>query len=292
MSDNLPPIVPPAGCPPGSAVAISTPVLLRSDLEGPPVSLPSTIAGIILDPAGADNEIAVVAIEAGAAGNQISVEILDPANSILTTVSVAGQAISITPGSRARMIVTGAGDPVVNGTYRHSGNYPGTGRPMWTKINSGSDVVRISFPFPDNVPQGTWSIDIDGVARYQTALVTYDQLSQPESVAFLAVGGAPNPPPIIDGEISDAGQVIGAISLSQEASALVASGPVALATGAVDKVIALNLADGSDGLPGTKPAGIGQFCRVGPYPILPPRTEAYDWFIAETMDSWRQVFMD
>jgi hypothetical protein len=37
------------------------------------------------------------------------------------------------------------------------------------------------------------------------------------------------------------------------------------------------------------PDFIGQMCRVGPYPLLYGRTQAYDWYIAETLDpvSWR-----
>jgi hypothetical protein len=50
------------------------------------------------------------------------------------------------------------------------------------------------------------------------------------------------------------------------------------------------LVGGSDGGIVVYPSAIGQFSRVGPYPIIDPRTQEYDWFIAETLDTWRPVF--
>ncbi len=34
---------------------------------------------------------------------------------------------------------------------------------------------------------------------------------------------------------------------------------------------------------------VGQLMRVGPFAIVPPRVDAYDWWIAETTTSWRQL---
>ena len=41
---------------------------------------------------------------------------------------------------------------------------------------------------------------------------------------------------------------------------------------------------------GVTAACVGQLCRVGPYTVAPPRTEAYDWYVAETLTVWRSVF--
>jgi len=290
MSDNLPPLIPPGTCE-SNPVAVSTPVLLRSALEGPPVSFPATGAGTLLDPAGSDNEIIVVANANGAAGNNITVAISNPAaGALVTSALVDGPNITIVPGARARMIVTGAGTAIFNGTYRHAGNFPGTTRQHWQKINTGTDVIRIAFPVADNIPNGEWVFSINGDFKYSSATVTYDILTQPENLVFHTVSDGALPPPETSAMVSDAQQAINALSLSPEVSALVTSAPLNLATGSVATLLATALEGGVDGQEGTTPAAIGQFCRVGPYVVLPPRTQEYDWFIAETMNSWRQVF--
>lgn len=290
MSNNLPPLVPSGSCPSSQPVAIATPVLLRSALEGPPISFQALGAGAIIDPAGADNEIIVAAKELGASGNLISVQITPPVTGIVTSTSVIGTAISIIPASRARMVVTGAGDVVFNGTYRHSGNYPGTSRPYWTKIGGGVDTIDIGFPHPDAQTSGEWTFRINGITKYISPVVVYDQTSQPESLTYTPINGASNPPPATSGSVSDAGQAINAIALSLAAFALIEASPVGLSTGAVNTLGAIFLTGGEDQSLGTNPIAIGQLCRAGPYTIIPPRTQAYDWFIAETMDSWRQIF--
>jgi len=292
MSDNLPPLIPAAGCPASNRTAISTPVLLRSALEGPPLSYPAEGAGAILDPAGTDNDIVVVANQPGAAGNGITVAITAPAVTIPTYATVEGMTIVIINGGRSRMLVTGAGSPIFNGTYRHAGNFSATTRPYWRKIDSGADFIYLVFPNADNIPTGEWLFTINGDAKYASDTVTYNVATQPQSMLFHSVGGGVNPPPTVVSAVGDAQQAINALSLSPEASVLVSAAPLPgeTALGALNALSAIPLTGGQDGQQGTTPMAIGQFCRVGPYPLLPPRTQEYDWFIAETMSTWRPVF--
>lgn len=296
MSNNLPPLLPPVSCPSGDPVGVSTPVLLRSALEGSPNSNPGAGAGLIVDPNSSlfeDNEIIAVARQDGAAGNSISVAVSAPAASPFTTVQISGNAIVIVPGTKGRMQVTMAEDNRFNGLYREAGSLPGSSRPMWVMINGGANPPRLFFPQPNSVSSGKWTFDLsDGVPIYESNDVVYNISTQPESLSFKKVAGGAASTLDVVALVSDAHQGINAVNLHPSASALISVSPAydGAGSGALAFFPATVLNGGVDPVPGTPALAIGQFSRVGPYVIDPPRTQAYDWFIAETMDSWRQVF--
>lgn len=288
---NLPPLIPPSACSANGPTATCTPALLRTAEQGNPTPIAGAKASVLLDfnPGFDDGHLTIEAASQGAEANGLFAEVTGPISWHLTSASLFGNLIQITPGSRSRLIVTSS-NPVFAGTYYHAGNYTNTTRPYWKKVDS-VDTVILAFPFPDSVSSGTWQFFKNDVAYFTSLSVTYDLAFQPGSLTFspLPIAGA-STLSLVEAA-SDIHQIINAINTSASLMGIVvASTDSPSPTAPVVEILSVPLTGGIDGHAGEYPVAIGQFCRVGPYTLDPPRTEPFDWFIGETMTSWRQVF--
>jgi hypothetical protein len=281
MPNNLPPLIPPSACTNATPVSFSTPVLLRTAIEGPPFSNPAENAELIISPPPPNDDIVFTADEPGVSGNLISVEVLAPLVTPVTSVDVIANAIVITPGSKARLIVTGSLEnidgPITFPELLYVGPY-----------NDGPEYQAASNPLIKAFRfDGGWIIQYGGTDTSWTSL---EDAATPDLVVtwtpqVYAVGVA-----TVTAAASSAAQVIDKINNSVEASALISVMSLGVATGPVGTTAATFLTGGVDGSSGTPALSIGQLSRVGPYPIISPRTQSFDWFIAETLDTWRPIF--
>lgn len=124
----------------------------RTAVEGDPSGTPSVAASATLDPGGegTDNSFVVTAVVSGSAGNDISVEIETPADQSTTTVSVVGAAITITPGTKARMLPDGFSDNTPIPYYDDI-----SGKPAFTSNGEEPGFIGQSFAAWDN-SSGLW----------------------------------------------------------------------------------------------------------------------------------------
>lgn len=208
----------------------------------------SVAASVTLDPAGADNSIALTAVEAGAAGNDITVEILSSATQETTDVSVVSDAITVTPGSKARMIVSGTltdgTDPVV---FPELYAVEGSPEAIWTSDGSASFALSGDWYSVKSVAAfgavSTWSLRQYTDGALISAWIT-GSAPWPPSSGWTPTGACTGTPTISDGT-SSAAQVIAAINGNGAASALVTASASGASTGAVAAVSATNLSGGS-----------------------------------------------
>ena len=210
------------------------------------ITVAQAAATVTLDPAGDLNKVKLTANTAGTAGNDITVEIATPAVQATVDVAVVGNAITATPGTKARMVVSAASDPSVDGTELF---YVGTGmfvEEIWA--SAGLVNPLSATPTGDGVRLST-----DGSAACILQLYV--------SNAVTAAWADFSPGPWPDGDtleiytgdaVGDVFLVAGTSSAQQVIDAInAASTPVAAstsgtATGAVAVVAVTNLAGGTD----------------------------------------------
>lgn len=209
----------------------------------PSVGLAATLT---LNPAGDSNSILYTAATAGAAGNAITVEYAAPAASAETTVVAVGDAVTVTPGTKARMVVTGAmtidgSNPFIVPTlYRRSDS---NGKPSYSDGFDGLTSVILAW-------NGTkWRLGAFGTFESTENVATPDLVT-----TWTPVGAATGTPTVTPG-ISSAAQVVAAVNAS--ASALVTATAVGTVTGAVAAVAAANLTGGTTGTVGATLYGDG-----------------------------------
>lgn len=281
MPNNLPPLIPTSGCTNATPASFSTPVLLRTALEGPPFSNPSEIAELVIYPPPPDDGVAFIAANSGVEGNLISIEVLAPLVTPLTSVDVISNAIVVTPGSKARMVVTGSLEgldgPLTFPELFYIGEYNGGPR-----YQSASNPAIEVFRF-----EGFWLLQYGGS---DTSWTSPEDVATPDLVVTWTAATYASGTPTVTPATSSAAQVIDEINNSVAASALVSASALGVATGPVGIVAETFLTGGANGSGGTAALGIGQLCRVGPYLIISPRTQEFDWFIAETLGTWRPIF--
>lgn len=199
----------------------------------------------LVDPAGADNSVLYTAKAAGAAGELISIEYAAPATQATTTVAVVGNAITVTPGTKARMVVTGTltrdgSTPVVTGemlNYDHTND----GKPVYNDF-VGS-YINISWSNYDS----QWTIFLPPFIGG----ASWVSIGSPVATPDLVVTWVPVSPatgiPTVTALTSSASNVIRAINnhvlapsenASPEAAALVTASDSGPSTGPVAQVAA------------------------------------------------------
>ena len=81
-----------------------------------------SFASATIDPSGSNNSITVTAATAGASGNALRFQILTPATGTSDTIaSVSESIVTLTPGDKARMIISGVATSNVNGSLGYCG---------------------------------------------------------------------------------------------------------------------------------------------------------------------------
>lgn len=195
-------------------------------------------ATLTVDPTNAThNAVLYTAREAGAGGEDISVEYATPAAQATTTVAVVGDAITVTPGTKARMEVSGVSTAAVNGvllltplSYSGSPTYTNDGL-NYTGEGTQTAVVKYA---------GVWR-----VLRWESDALVYESIltsgaASPDGLTFPAPAVGTGTPTVTAG-VSSAAQVIAAVNASTPAAALVTASESGASTGPVAAVAAANL---------------------------------------------------
>ena len=194
-------------------------------------------AYLLVDPAGADNSVLYMAKAAGAAGELVSVAYASPATQATTTVAVVGNAITVTPGTKARMVVSGTGDALVNGTYYYAGLY--ALRPHWTRdgvsFADATDGAAIYASFGTT----NWVVRLVGNSEVYRSQAPFhgDGAPFPDTEIFASPTIGTGTPTVTAG-VSSAAQVIAAVNASAPAAALVTASVSGASTGPVAEVAA------------------------------------------------------
>ena len=196
----------------------------------------SVAASLTTNLAGANNDLTFEAVEAGYAGNSISVAYSTAVAPVAaTTVTVAGKAITVTRAAKARMVVTGTLSPDVAGTYLYMGDTEG--KPLY-RVDGDPDGYLIGWD------GSAWYLGNTGMFYSTQNVATPDLVT-----AWVAVGGSAGIPTVTPAATS-AGQVESAIAASVAAAALVTArcaNEVDGTWGEVPAMAATHLANGVSG---------------------------------------------
>jgi hypothetical protein len=226
--------------------------------ETSPTPLPSPIgsttpinevaATLTVDPTGADNSVLwTAAVGQGADGNDITVAYASPTATHATTAAIAADAITVTPGTKARMVVSGVSTGSVNGELEFGEFDAGSGRPVYT--TGGVTLVELgsNAGVTASWSGGQWTVraqSLGGTTTYRaqcTSTATY-----PDGLTFDApVTGSGTP--TVTAATSSAAQVIAAANAAPSVAARVTASASGTVTGAVAAVTAANLTGGVDG---------------------------------------------
>jgi hypothetical protein len=221
------------------------------------VGVPTTgFATLTIDPTGADNSVIYTADTPGTGGNAITVAYATPAVQATTTVAVSTNAITVTPGTKARMVVTG--------TLTTDGTTPVVFDPL---IYAGIAATKSGYSHDGSVVDilgdeihwvtllNKWQIRKNGTVLFQSS----DAVATPDLVTTWVPQGSTTGTPSVTAGISSAAQVIAAVNASTPAAALVTAAAAGIVTGAVATVAAANLTGG--GTPTQSGTFIGQLYR-------------------------------
>lgn len=211
--------------------------------RGTPVH--AAAAAATINPTGADNSVTWTAASVGLAGNDISVTYVTPAESAETLVSAVGNDVTVTPGTKARMVVTGTLSPDATGTLVYAGTIEGDNGSLHVWSSTGTIEPGDADPFIRLTGGTTTEGDFCSIERYASA--TWDAAWNsttaavfPDGLTFEALNEETGTPTVTAG-ISSAQQVIDASALSFVTPT--ASGTV---TGAVAAVARTVLTGGVD----------------------------------------------
>ena len=200
------------------------------------------VATLTVSPAGVDSSVTYTAVAAGTAGNAITVGYTAPAAQATTDVAVAGNAISITPGTKARMVVTGTFvDNLGNGVTFPPLPYVGLSL-GYPKYFSGSAGVTESYRIESNGSQ--WYLSKYSAAGALVFEKRATVTASPESAAGWGAGTGTASGTSVAAATSSAGQVIAAVNAYASAAALVTASAAGTATVAVAYAAATNLTGG------------------------------------------------
>lgn len=211
---------------------------------GTPVN--ETAATVTINPTGADNSVLYTAVAGlGADGNDITITYATPAAAATTAVAVAGDAITVTPGTKARMVISGTLSPDATGELPYTGlqgsypiysttpgSVPATGR--WTQIIYPSGGAAWELRHYENGLAGSMALWIAAPGTEAT----------PDLASGWAPDGVETGTPVITAGTSSAAQVIAAVNAAAAAAALVTASASGTVTGAVAAVAATNLTGG------------------------------------------------
>jgi hypothetical protein len=226
-----------------SEAAAEASVVAIAGLSG--ASYPDGIARLTVYPTNAvDNGVLYTANASGSAGNAISVAYAAPAMQA-TTVAVSTNAITVTPGAKARMVVGGVitnsgGTPLIFVDLVESGTY--AGKPAYVNPSTG-----FTHCYYVSVETG-WVIY---TLNFLNAFKSVSNVATPDlATGWVPLSGEMGTPTVTAG-ISSAAQVIAAVNASTPAAALVTASAVGTVTGAVAEMAATNLIGGGAGVTGT-----------------------------------------
>jgi hypothetical protein len=203
-----------------------------------------TQATVLINPTGADNSIDWTAVAGwGYQGNATTITYAAPVALQATTLCAAvGQAITVTPGAKARMIVTGTLNPDATGTQLYAGVHGGYA--SYTHDGAAYVIGRASQKaiYYDTDHWALEMTDSGGSVTYLASTAS-STAATPEGLTFTPSTGTGTP--TVAAAASSAAQVIAA-GIADAATALLAV-PVAngTVTGAVAAVTATNLATGT-----------------------------------------------
>ena len=207
---------------PASADGVYTPAMPSPSAPVAVSTIPTvpTAAFAVLDPAGDANAALYTAKTLGSVGEAIRVAYAEPAAQATTTVTVADSTITVTPGTKARMVVggTSTGDginPFTLPTLFYIGLY--NQKPVYSNVIAGG--LAIHYLAWTGMK---WSLGPFG------SFESFQNVATPDLVTeWIPVGAATGAPTVTAG-VSSAAQVIAAVNASIPAAALVtasASGP-------------------------------------------------------------------
>ena len=207
--------------------------------EGTPVN--EAAASVTINPTGADNSVTYTADAAGAAGNDITITYATPAAQSTTTVGVVGDAITVTPGTKARMLVTG--------TLTSDGSTPVVFTDLlYAGIDEGKAVFSHEATWEFTVNYSVYWVGSKWILRSLSGATweSTDAVATPDLVTTWVPQGAATGTPTVTAATSSAQQVITAVNASGSASALVTAAASGTVTGAVAAVTATSLTGGAD----------------------------------------------
>jgi hypothetical protein len=181
------------------------------------------------------------AVTGGAAGNDISVRIAPATSGTSTAIGVIGNAITVTPGEKASMVVSGDLTPGVTGVliYKDDPIYGD----IWTSDGLNYNAARSYAWTVLRIAGPVWSVEsynADGSFRFKTFQSGFIPPTWPDETTYNDNGGGA---PIITQGYPLANSIITAVNADEFASALVTASSTG--TGMVAAVPATPLTDGS-----------------------------------------------
>jgi hypothetical protein len=222
----------------------------------PSIDEESTAATLTIDQFGLNNTVTYVANVAGLFGNNISIAYASAIQQAITSVAVSGTQITVTPGTTARMIVSGSltrydnNQPITTGVFLEAGTFGE--KPYWSsdglsygayRTNDYSEILYASgqTKYYLNAKVG---ITNDAVYYCSSEITISDD---PSSILWNTAAFGNGTPTVTSG-ISSALQIISAINTSTEASALVTAFAEGNVTGTITTtLLPTNLSGGING---------------------------------------------
>ena len=207
--------------------------------------IPASTASLTINADGDNNTILYTANFSGTFGNDISITYATPAEQATTDVAVftssfGEELVQVTPGTKARMVVTGeltsnGITPLVipallyTGVINSKPSYTETGDPATGRYTLAWNGAGYNY----------WAlVDNDSGAQWESS----DSVATPDLVTTWTPIGTATGTPIVVAEVSSAAQFINAVNNSVSASALVTASAIGTVTGAITNTIGpLNL---------------------------------------------------
>lgn len=228
---------PAAHAAPGAGSPATPPVI-----SAPP-SASVAAAALLINPSGTDNSFTLTAVETGAGGNNISGQIASSAASHLTAVAVSGNAITVTPGTKARMTVSGT-TPAVAATLLWAADYAGvSGGQLYTSdgVNNYGGGANRTALYRDATTWYLWHWDDSNNMDYTATKVSSNTTPEGLTSWTVTLGSGS---PTIAAAVSSAAQCISAVNADASAADLVLAAASGTVTGAVASVAAAFLTGG------------------------------------------------
>jgi hypothetical protein len=189
-------------------------------------------AFLLVDPTGDDNSVLYTAKASGSAGELVSVAYDTPATQATTTVAVTGEAITVTPGTKARM--------VIGGTLTSDGSTPFVfGDLLYAGTLNGKAKYSIDPSDPFQLQRTARWNGTDWILGGTSPMwASADAVATPDLVTTWVATGIATGTPTVTAGISSAAQVIAAVNASTPAAALVTATTSGASTGPVAAVAA------------------------------------------------------
>lgn len=255
ISATAPPVPPsPPTKTPGNVGAVFAPSTSAAAPPAPPSAPTKTPAdsGSVMLPslekaASLTNQnILWTAVQAGEAGNQLSVTIATAAVTTSTSVSVANGAITVYPGTLAHMHINGAalhdkdGVPLTDVVLLYAGMH--NGYPHWTETGESLDDVILYFGWSLAWVSGSWYVTLNGsLTLYQSYCVSV--ATSPVGLTYELIGQGTGTA-VVYAIASLKDQVINAVCASS-ASLVIHASPSGDVTGSISALAQTNLSGGT-----------------------------------------------